>query len=154
MLTARNSAAKTAKFDFQIVFNGTFLGRPTGTLHDHILPHSHYPSCRQGLSAERTITTANALWAHQRALHLQGHASAYKRALGHVNSSVPLIKSLGLPCSNGKNANRAISHNLTLGYIIGYDKYRNLSPQTQRGLLDIIRDCSSSGECYDYVVLA
>ena len=28
-----------------------------------------------------------------------------------------------------KNANMAINHNLALGYAIGYDKYRSLTPE-------------------------
>ena len=120
----------------------------------HLLPHLHYPLSRQGLSVKQIITTAKyyAVWVHQRAHHHQ--SNEHKRALRHANSSVPLIKSLGLRCSSGKNANRGISHNLTLGYIIGYDKYRSLLPQTRRGLLDIIRDCKRSGEYYDCVVRA
>ena len=69
----------------------------------HVLPHSHYPLCHQGLSVKHIITTANAIWAYKRALHVQSDGSV-----------------------------RAISHNLTLGYIIGYDKYRSLSPHVYR----------------------
>ena len=121
----------------------------------HLPPHSHYPLCLQGLSAKHIITTANAIWAHQRALPLQGAYSLRKqRAQGHTNTSTSLITGLGIRFSKGKNASRAISHNLTIGYIIGYDKYRSLPPQIRRGPLGIIRDCTSSGGSYGYVVLA
>ena len=123
----------------------------------HLLPHSHYPVCLPGPECQthHHHSKCNMVTPKGTSSSRDSQIMVTSRwALGHANSSTALITSLGLRCSKGKNASRAISHNLTLGYSIGYDKYRSLSPQIRRGPLDTIRDCARSGDCYDYVVLA
>ena len=87
------------------------------------------------------------VWSHQSYLRANTNETLDMKA---TNSAI--IRGLGLNCSKGKNAARAIGHNLTLGYIIGYDQHASTCAKTRQDNLRHIRDAQNGEECYESVI--